>query len=56
LKINGTYHHLLVYAGDVNVFCGRVHAIENNKDTLVVAGKENGLGVNAYKSKNMVML
>ena len=31
LKLNGTYH-LLVYPGDVNVFCGSVHTIEKKKD------------------------
>ena len=30
LKLNGTY--LLVYADDVNVFCGRLHTLENNKN------------------------
>jgi len=60
LKLNGKY--LLVYADDVNVFCGRVHTLENNKDALVVARKEIevarkeiGLEVNADKTKYMVM-
>jgi hypothetical protein len=54
LKLNGTYH-LLVYADDVNVFCGSVHTLENNKDALVVASKRIGLEVNAGKTKYMVM-
>jgi len=54
LKLNGTYH-LLVHADDVNVFCGHVHTLENNKDALVVARKEIGLEVNADKTKYMVM-
>jgi hypothetical protein len=54
LKLNGTYH-LLVYPDDVNVFCGSVHTIEKNKDSLVVASKEIGLEGNADKTKYMVM-
>jgi hypothetical protein len=54
LKLNGTYH-LLVYADDVNVFCGSVHTLENNKDALVVASMETGLEVNADKTKSVVM-
>ena len=54
LKLNGTYH-ILFYADDVNVFCGRVHTLENFKDALVFARKETGLEVNADKTKYMVM-
>jgi hypothetical protein len=48
-------YYLLVYADDVNVFCGSVHTLENNKDALVVASKEIGLEGNADKTKYMVM-
>ena len=41
LKLNGT-HQLLVYADDVNILGGRVHAMEKNTEALVVATKENG--------------
>jgi hypothetical protein len=53
-KLNGT-HQLLVYADDVNILDGSVHAIENNTEALVVASKEIGLEVNAEKTKYMVM-
>jgi hypothetical protein len=53
LKLSGTY--LLVCADGVNVFCGSLHILENNKDALVVASKEIGLEVNADKTKYMVM-
>jgi hypothetical protein len=54
LKLNGT-HKLLVYADDVNILGGSVHAIKKNKEALVVASKEIGLEVNAEKTKYMVM-
>jgi hypothetical protein len=54
LKLNGT-HRLLVYADDVNILGGSVHAIKKNTEGLVVASKEIGLEVNAEKTKCMVM-
>jgi len=54
LKLSGT-HHLLVYADDVNILGGSVHTIKENTKTLVVAGKESGLEVNADKTKYIVM-
>jgi len=54
LKLIGT-HQLLVYADDVNILGGRVHAIEKNTEALVVASKEIVLEVNADKTKYMVM-
>jgi sorting nexin-29 len=56
LKLNGT-HQLLVYADDVNILGGRVHAtsIKKNTKALVVASKEIGLEVNAEKTKYMIM-
>jgi hypothetical protein len=54
LKLNGTYQ-LLVYADDVNILGGCVHAITKNTEALVVASKEIGLEVNAEKTKYMVM-
>jgi hypothetical protein len=48
LKLSGT-HQLLVYAADVNILVGSVHTITKNAEALVVAGKENGLEVNADK-------
>jgi hypothetical protein len=47
LKLNGT-HQLLVYADDVNILGGSVHAINENA-ALVVASKEIGLEVMLIK-------
>ena len=54
MKLSDTYQ-LSVYADDVNILSGRVHAMQKNTDALVVASKENGLEVNADKIKSMVM-
>jgi hypothetical protein len=48
-------HQLLVYADDVNILGGSVHAIKKNTEALVVASKDTGLEVNAEKTKYMVM-
>jgi len=53
LKLNGT-HQLVVYADD-NIFGRSIRSIEENTESLVVASKEIGLGVNADKTKYMVM-
>jgi hypothetical protein len=52
LKLNGT-HELLVYADDVNILGGSMHAVRKN--TEVTASKETGLKVNAEKTKFVVM-
>jgi hypothetical protein len=54
LELNGT-HQLLVYADDVNILGGSVHAIEKNTEALVVASKEIGLEVNAETTTCLVM-
>jgi hypothetical protein len=54
MKLIGT-RQLLVYADDVNIFGGSIHTIKKNAEALVVAGKENGLEVNADKTKYMVI-
>ena len=54
LKLNGT-HRLLVCADDTNVLEGSVHTVKENAEALVVASKENGLEVNADKTKYIVM-
>ena len=54
LKLNGT-HQLLVYADDVNILRGSVDTIKEKAEAFIVASKENGLEVNAYKTKYMVM-
>jgi len=45
----------LVYADCVNILGGSLRAIQKNTDALVVASKETGLGVNADKTKYMVV-
>jgi hypothetical protein len=53
MKLNGT-HQLLVYV-DVNTLVVIVSALKGNAKSLVVAGREIGLEVNADKTKYMVM-
>jgi len=45
----------LVYADDVNILEGSVHTVKENADALVIGNKENGLEVNADKSKYVVI-
>jgi hypothetical protein len=52
-KLNGI-HQLVVYADDINIMGGSVHAIKNT-EAVVVASKEIGLEVNAEKTKYMAM-
>ena len=54
LKLNGT-HQLLVYANDINILGGSVHAIKENTKALIVASNEIGVEVNADKTKYMVI-
>ena len=54
LKLNGT-HQLLAYADDVNILGGSLHTVKETAEALVVATEEIGLGVNADKTKCMVM-
>ena len=53
MKLNGT-HQLLLYADDVNILGGSVHTIQENAETLVVAGRERGLEEHADKTTYMV--
>jgi hypothetical protein len=53
-KLNVT-RQLLVYADDVNMLAGSIHAIKENAEVLVVACKEIGLVTNADRTKYMVM-
>ena len=54
MKLNGT-HNLLAYADDVNILGGNLHTVQENAEALVVATEENGLEVNADKTKYMIM-
>ena len=54
MKLNGT-HQLLVYADDFYILGGRVHIVKVNAEALLVASKETGLDINAYKTEYMVM-
>jgi hypothetical protein len=54
LKLDVT-HQLLVYADDVNIFGGSIHAIKKKTEASVVASKEIGLEANAEKTKYMDM-
>jgi hypothetical protein len=53
LKLN-CKPQLSVYANDVNILGGSVHAVTKNTETLVVVRKEVGIEVNADKTKYMV--
>jgi len=53
LKLNGT-HQLLLYADGINIMGESVHTIEGNTGTLVVAGKETGIDVNADNTRYVV--
>jgi hypothetical protein len=52
-KLNGTYQ-LVVYV-DVNILGGRKCTYCNSTEDLVIASKETWLGINADKTKYMVM-
>ena len=55
LKFNGT-HQLLLYVDDVYILGGSVYTIKENAEALLVAIKENGLEVEADKTKYMVRM
>jgi hypothetical protein len=54
LKLNGT-HQLLVYADDINILGGSIHATKKSTEGLAVTSQEIGLEVNAEKTKYVVM-
>jgi hypothetical protein len=54
LKLNGT-HQLLVYSDDVSLLGDDIDTINKNTETLIDAGKEVGLEVNAEKTMYMLL-
>jgi hypothetical protein len=54
LKLSGK-HQLLVYAEDADILGGSIYIIQEKAEALVIASKETGIGVNADKTKYMVM-
>jgi hypothetical protein len=54
LKLNGT-HQLLAYADDVNLLGDNIDTIKKNTETLIDAGKEVGLEINAEKTEPMLL-
>jgi hypothetical protein len=54
LKINGA-HQLLAYADDVNLLLDNIDTIKKKTETFIDASKEVGLGINAEKTKYMLL-
>jgi hypothetical protein len=54
MKLNGN-HQLLVCVDDVNLLGDNIDTIKKNMETLNDARKDVGLGVNAEKTKNMLL-
>ena len=53
-KLNGTLQ-ALVYVDDVNILDGSIHAVKKNAEAFFVASMENGVEVNAGKTKYMIV-
>jgi hypothetical protein len=54
LELNGT-HQLLAFADGVNLLGDSVNTIQENSETLLEAGWNIGLEINAEETKNMIM-
>jgi hypothetical protein len=55
MYVNFLVHILGDHANDANITGRSVHTIKKNTEALVIASKENGLEVNADKTKYMFM-
>jgi hypothetical protein len=54
-RFTGTSLYRSVYADDVNLFSDSVNTIKNKSETLIEAGRDIGLEINAEKTKYMIM-
>jgi hypothetical protein len=54
MKLNGT-RQLLVYVDNMKLLANNRHIIKQNIDTLIHASKENGLELDAEKTKYMLL-
>jgi hypothetical protein len=53
LEVNGT-HQLLAYADDVTLLGDGINTIKENSETLLEAGRDIGLEINAEETKYMM--
>jgi hypothetical protein len=54
MKLNGK-HHLLVYAGGVNLLGGNIDTVKRNTETVIDASKKVGPELNAEKPKYILL-
>jgi hypothetical protein len=54
LKLNETYQ-MLVYADDVILLGDNIDTVKKNTETLIDAGKEVGIEINAEETKYIVL-